>query len=81
MNAVVLTTDRHKKMTSVNAGGQELIGLNDDSIGQFLQVQRCQVPYPETWLVYYCLSNVVLLNRAGYKPQMGDGYAPSTVCG
>ena len=36
MDAAVITTDRQGIMTSVNAGGRELIGLDGDSVGQFL---------------------------------------------
>ncbi|HQX50879.1 MAG TPA: PAS domain-containing sensor histidine kinase, partial [Planctomycetaceae bacterium] len=36
VDAAVITTDRHGMMTSINLGGRELVGLNDDSIGQYL---------------------------------------------
>lgn len=36
MDAAVITTDRIGKMTSVNPGGRELIGLNENSVGQSL---------------------------------------------
>ncbi len=36
VDAAVITTDRHGMMTSINIGGRELIGLNDDSIGRYL---------------------------------------------
>lgn len=36
MDAAVITTDRAGRMTSVNPGGRDLIGLNDDSVGQLL---------------------------------------------
>ena len=36
MDAAVITTDRRGMMTSVNAGGRDLIGLDTDSIGRSL---------------------------------------------
>jgi len=36
VDAAVITTDRHGMMTSINVGGRELIGLNDDCIGRYL---------------------------------------------
>ena len=36
MDAAVITTDRNGRMTSVNSGGRELIGLDMDSVGRFL---------------------------------------------
>ena len=36
VDAAVITTDRHGMMTSINVGGRELIGLDDDCIGRYL---------------------------------------------
>ncbi|MEQ9410097.1 MAG: ATP-binding protein [Fuerstiella sp.] len=36
MDAAVITTDRQGNMTSVNSGARELIGLDEDAIGQSL---------------------------------------------
>jgi len=36
VDAAVVTTDRHGMMTSINGGGRELIGLDDNSIGRYL---------------------------------------------
>jgi two-component system sensor histidine kinase HydH len=36
MDAAVITTDCRGMMTSVNSGGRELIGLDNDSIGRYL---------------------------------------------
>ena len=36
VDAAVITTDRYGMMTSINGGGKDLVGLNDDSIGGYL---------------------------------------------
>jgi len=36
VDAAVITTDRHGMMSSINGGGKDLVGLNDDSIGRYL---------------------------------------------